>query len=838
MANNTLSEIGRMLLKELPSAEDTPNQKSIAQELLRYANIAPTDKPQFQRKIPAWILLGMAEKSQPVRTCIDAVVRECTRSTQYYDRCWDFYPKDAKATIKEDEAKVPKAPPEVPQPPQTPPEAPPIGKAFPPPTDSTTTPPAETGKPVDQTDGTTISRAEYKDFQELLFNPDRRNRRSTNQIICASLYDLLVFDDAFISIAFENKDVLAGKPVALYNEESDGMEIRVDLRGNIGDDTWFCDQCKPEKEWKGMDVLPDAKGVRLCPDHKLPMRETAYVQTFAGKVRARWSKEEIIHIHIFRAGGRGYGSPPLMSLFFAVSNLMAMDQYFSDAYALQRTPRGFVVFNGVDQSSVSQSAIVAEETMQSNPMSIPWFALPEGKSVEFVSLMTAPKDMQSVDFYNLYTEMVYKTFHVTPIVAGTVASGKSGNNPNIQLDVQNDFIRAYQRALAEAINNSILPERFNMKSWYWGFTPVEEGEEQAEANTQLVWAQVAKAWEDARFDVVLDEDGKPFPSDNIPKPPQPIPAAFLPNMGPPGPGSQGPETGAPKAPPTSQPSNQTPQNTQTNPPTPTTQSNKGKTREWYALLTKAAPSPPKNPDWVSGMRGQELDFYAGLNDRYKAAVDQAVREIGALDNPTKGQVSAITDKALDAMKADLVAQAKASLGDVYDASFEDAVAEAGLSTDMVGQDQAALDWMESGSWSGVESVLPEFADDQKAVFSTIINEAYQKEGGISTAEMVAQMKTVSNAETWKLARIVRSEITLISNNARADTWKKLDKEGLWKYDWSDTDDACEVCANITMGNPYTYDDLAAETTGGDGQPFRPHPFCRCTVVRHVLDIKE
>jgi hypothetical protein len=98
MANMiSLGELGRMLLKELPSAEDTPEQKSIAQELLKYAYVAPTDKPQFQRKIPAWLLLGMAEKSQPVRTCIDAVVRECTRSTQYYDRCWDFYPKDSKA---------------------------------------------------------------------------------------------------------------------------------------------------------------------------------------------------------------------------------------------------------------------------------------------------------------------------------------------------------------------------------------------------------------------------------------------------------------------------------------------------------------------------------------------------------------------------------------------------------------------------------------------------------------------------------------------------------------------------------------------------------------------
>lgn len=835
MANLTLRDIGRMLLKDLPPAEDTPEQKSIATELLKYANLAPTDKTQFQRRVPGWILLAMAEKSQPVRTCIDAVVRECTRSTQYYDRCWDFYPKDSKADIKEDMEAQPEVPEEKPT--EITPKAPggevpeefaQKQEPFPPKEPDKEKPDEEEpkeGAPKKST--TVISRTQYKDFEELLLTPDRRNRRSSNQIISAGLYDLLVFDDAFLSIAFENGDVEKGKPVALYNEESDGMEIRVDKKGNIGDDTWFCDMCEPEREYKGHDVPS-----HVCPKHKIPMRETAYVQIYANKVRARWSKDEMIHIHMFRAGGRGYGSPPLMSLFYAVSNLMAMDTYFSDSYALQRTPRGFVVFTGVDQASVTQSAIIAEESVAANPMSVPWFAIPEGKSVEFVQLMSSAKDMQSIDFYKIYTEMVYKTFHVTPIVAGTIESGKSGNNPSIQLDVMADFIRGYQRAFAEAINNSILPERFGVKDWYFGFTPVEEEEEAAEAATQLSWAQVAKAWQDARFDVALDEDGKPYPVGNTPKEPEPPSMFGLPP--PPGFGPKGPETSQEQKPSAPQPEKQPMGLPFGEEAKGQPLSMKAKSADWYANLIKAAPKPPGNEDWVSGLRSTEIGFYRGLDARYKASVQDAIAEVKALKNPTEGQVKAILDRTLDSMKADLVRTAKESLEEAYDVSFSDAVEEMGLEMDMTGRDEAALRWMES-TWSGVESVLPEFVDDQKEVFSQIVKDAYAKEAGISTADIVDEFKKVSTAETWKLARIVRSEITLISNNARASAWKQADKEGLFKYDWSNVDDSCDVCANIAAGNPWKYEELADESSGGDGQPFRPHPFCRCTVVRHVLE---
>lgn len=839
----SLYRLGNLILKALPSADRQPDQRSVASEVIKYGTIGK-DRFEPQKRIPPALLLQMVEKSAVVRTCVDAVIRQVTRSIEKYDRCWDFYPKNPQAEILEDSKHL--APKEF-----LPTEHEPLAKQSLGSDESieqiegddkNIPAPSQASVPVDTSTKNIISRKEYRDLEELLLNPDRKNRKSFNQILQAFTFDLLVFDDAFISIAYDDN----GKPVALYNEESETIEIRADERGNIGDHTWFCTKCEPSREYREEEVKP----LYTCPLHKIPLKETAYVQKAQGKIVARWSKDEMIHAHLFRQGGRLYGSPILGSLLMSVLNLRSMDTYFSDAYTLQRTPLGMIVFTGVDQASVTKSAekITAETSI--NPFSVGWVGLPEGKSVQYIEMLKSPTDMQSIEFYKLYTDQIYRAFHVTPIVGGTIESGRAGSYPHAQLDVQSDFTRDYQRCISEALTNSALFEAFGVTNWYIGFTPVEEKEELYEAETSIALANAAKAWQDAGFDVWLDPNGKPFPIGTKPKPRQPNPFEAV--MGVSLPSRDSTQTGI----------GDTPFGAGDKPEAPaswekghnsdylfrkhgTIDEFKAKAKAWYAKLLKGGPISKEDDGSiaVTALRPSERELFDSLASIYEAQIDNTLAELRRLQsdpNWTDEKAYAIINRNLANMRASFVASAEKALRRIYYQGFEDAAAEIEREAEILirpdSADENIIDYL-LNNYSGVATTLPEFTAEQASNFTQIITRAFQQSPSPSIEAIVDEMKQVSESEVWKLERIARSEVTLISNNGRMMAWRKADDTGRFQYDWMNADEACDVCSNIAAGNPWSYEDLARETEGSDGSPFRPHPNCRCTVHRHVLKAK-
>jgi len=757
--------------EEPPAASDQTAPRSFADQIVDagLAISSPAKGSQSEKRVNSLLLRQMVERSPPVRSCIEIIGREVTRSTKAYDRCWDFYPKNNS----------------------------------------------------DDKEPTDAERGQYAQCEKLLLLPDRRNRRSFNNIIKANIADLLTYDDFFTSIAYGEDPAdkeWFNKPVALYAEDAGTMEMRHDQHGNLGDNTFFCELCPPE-----MEVTEDDAKRRgmICPLHKRQYKRTAYVQFTQGKVIARWAENEMIHGHLFKSAARLNGLPILISLMLPIGNMIAMDEWFSDSYRDQRLPMSLLAFKGTPHAAVERLARDVETQVEQNPHGTAWLGLPEGKDVQFVKLMDTPTDMQSLDWYKHYEEIVYRTFGVSPVVAGIIESGKAGQQPDMQRAVNANVMAAIQQIVGEAYTNSPLFESFGITEWYLGFTPSEEEDELMEAQTSLAWANAAGAWKTAGYDTALDEDGRISPTDKLPQPTPgeypPVSAFVPPENAPSSPAKEvGPAPG------------KEPANAFENPKLAGEPSPK---YDDLVMLMKAAPGPRKidRADAILNLRSDELLLYRNLDQTYKEIIDTGLARIAAMDNPTQVQVQAEADKIVALLRAELVSTAKASVAQLYKDGW-DSGAKDGVGISWSEREVGAIAQIQE-NWPGVNSVLPEFSNAQQAQFTDIITRSFT-EGHADYRWMIDEMKKVSDTETWKLARIARSEATMIGNQGRAAIYRASDPGNEADYDWVTAGDCCDKCDQLAMSGPYRLDDLLRESSGG-----RAHPNCRCTIVRRPITMR-
>ncbi len=743
---------------------EVPVQKSLAEEIFLFATQSMQKKGTAEKAVPTWILRSLVERSAPVRACIEIVGREVTRSTKYYDRCWDLYPKQSLGEdgIKPDDPK----------------------------------------------------RKEYAALEQLLLAPDRRNRRTMNHLIKAAVTDLLTYDDFFWSIAYGDD----GMPGAIYAEDAGNILIRYDKKGNVGDDTYFCDQCPPELEY----FEDEAKRHGMqCPHHHIPLKKTAYVQFIesAGKVTARWAENEMVHGHLFKVGSRLNGLPLLLSLMLPIGNMLLMDQWFNDSYQDQRLPKGMLVFKGTPNDAVQRTATQVESAVAKNPHAAAWVGLGENKDVQFIKLMDTPTEMQSLDWYKLYRDVVYQTFNVAPAVGGIIESGRAGQQPDMQRATNANFIAAIQACIAETITNSPLFEVFGVKNWYFGFAPSEEEDELMEAQTSQAWATAAAQWKMAGYDTALDEDGRIYPTEKSPVPEAPGPSdSEFSGLSPPA-NEIGPGPG------------QTPDNAFEAPL-------KGawNPEHYYGLieqmLVKGGLTPRKIPrsEAIAGLRSDELAFYDELEGAYKGIIDRGIKELNSMKGASEAQVRVTMDRILGELRGELMKAAERSVERLYMDGMREGGSDLGLAVDFGAEEKAAVGYIMS-AWPGVNSVLPEFTRIQQDIFGEIISKNFRVPGEADWRAMVQEMRKASDSEVWKLARIARSEATLIANQGRAAIYRKADK-GEPDYDWVAAPDACVKCADVAARGPWKLEDLMNETDGG-----RIHPNDRCTFVKRPIHMR-
>jgi hypothetical protein len=100
-----------------------------------------------------------------------------------------------------------------------------------------------------------------------------------------------------------------------------------------------------------------------------------------------------------------------------------------------------------------------------------------------IDSMPPAEKMQSLDWWKLWREVISSVYGVTPIFVGVVESGKTGNNPRMEVDVQNDTTEMYQQIIEVPFNTFIVP-KLGVSDWI-GVFPELEGKDEMQAITVL-----------------------------------------------------------------------------------------------------------------------------------------------------------------------------------------------------------------------------------------------------------------------------------------------------------------------------------------------------------------
>lgn len=305
-------------------------------------------------------------------------------------------------------------------------------------------------------------------------NPDNE----TGDIVKSVLRYMLAVDDWWLSIQYA--DLQADRPLTIYVEDSRNMRVVSDEKGRLGNGEYFCPTCTTQEPGK---VYKKGQRCRKHPDVEL--KETAYVYTVGDEVKARFSKDEILHSMQDPLLPGLYGNSKEISCLKILLSIIAMDQFNLTTYSRGKLAQ-ILCFNGLTQEQANtlqqeaQKQIDQQEydsrTGEKVASLLTLFLGATDKGVTKVNSMPPSDQMQNIDWWKLWREVVCSIYGVTPVFSGVVEAGKSGNNPRMQIDVQNNTTEMYQKGFQDPFNTIVVP-KLGVTDWLFMFNPVEEKDE-------------------------------------------------------------------------------------------------------------------------------------------------------------------------------------------------------------------------------------------------------------------------------------------------------------------------------------------------------------------------
>jgi len=332
-------------------------------------------------------------------------------------------------------------------------------------------------------------------------------------------------DDWYLSIAYKREFVegeWSRTPKEIYIEDSRFLFPIADDRGHLGNDEWFCPMCYSSQEENHV-VFSEAQIAQniepVCDKCGGALLRTCYVIELGGKKLQRFGRDEIVHGASNRLLPALFGNPPMISIYKILLTVENMDDYNWEIYR-GGVLGGVLVFEGMDQTEVTDKKGEVEKELQrlnrsdvttgqltrSKKVRTLWLGIKEGDKVEFIPAMDNPKEMQSLEYWKSYREVVGAVYGVTPVFVSVIESGKSGNNPRMQIDVQNRKTRDVQGAIEDVFNDQLLPV-FGVYEWMFRFNVIEQQDELREAQIEEAKAAYARMYVEMGFDVSRDEEG-------------------------------------------------------------------------------------------------------------------------------------------------------------------------------------------------------------------------------------------------------------------------------------------------------------------------------------------
>lgn len=324
-------------------------------------------------------------------------------------------------------------------------------------------------------------------------------------IIRSALKWELSIDDYYLSLSYirqndRGKFFIMDEPQALCVENPL-------LIGKVkrGDSNWsyFCPICNILEE----EYLSDSKG--KCPKHRIELWETAYILYSGSSIRRRYSKKEIIEGHFNRRLPDDYGTPIIQACINQIEAALNLDLLNRDTFEKGTLAKIFA-FEGYTQEEVaSLEQAIASMAEKRKSIGSKLFNLFLGNSkgkIEIHDVLSDPSKLQALEWHRYYRDMLLSNYGVTPVFAGTVESGKAGNNPMLQIDVMANTTKAWMRTISEPIN-TILLSALGITDWYFDFDEIEREDRKELALVQKLKAETVAIYRNSGLEVEIAEDG-------------------------------------------------------------------------------------------------------------------------------------------------------------------------------------------------------------------------------------------------------------------------------------------------------------------------------------------
>jgi hypothetical protein len=356
-------------------------------------------------------------------------------------------------------------------------------------------------------------------LDKLLADPNPEHEFS--QIVKSSMWQSLAVDDWFLSIAYAQSSVgidpltqepvVVRRPTEIWVEDASAMKIMADKHGRLGSGQFFCPACYDKED---TDIFYDAEQL-VCPKCSGALVQTAYVQEIDGKITARFAKDEIIHGNSGKNLPRLFGKPKLVSLLRLILAMQYLDRYNLTAYS-QGSLKGILAFPEMDQDAIDEmynsieAQLTAFKTDQETGESVRpnrslWVGVKQLPTQ--INMLPPSKDMQAIEWYKVYREAIAAVYSVTPVFISIIESGRTGNNPEMQIDVMNRATREWQQNFEEPFNHQLLP-MFGIYDWEIQFAEIEVDDELRRQEIAQTKANAASIFAAAGFTVTLDEEGE------------------------------------------------------------------------------------------------------------------------------------------------------------------------------------------------------------------------------------------------------------------------------------------------------------------------------------------
>ena len=204
-----------------------------------------------------------------------------------------------------------------------------------------------------------------------------------------------------------------------------------------------------------------------------------------------------------------YGNSIIVSGLRILMSIIAMDNFNFDNYSTGKLAQ-IIAMMGITQTEaddLAQSVKRQKEMASVQELSIAQrisgtsqeaaklrtLFIAGGTDAKVINAMPESEKMQSLDWWKLWREIFGSLYGVSPVFTGIMESGKTGNNPRMQFDVQNNTSEFYQHKVNDVYNNFVFP-KLGVTDWLFEYNPLEEKDEaQDETIMSLKLANIEKA---------------------------------------------------------------------------------------------------------------------------------------------------------------------------------------------------------------------------------------------------------------------------------------------------------------------------------------------------------